>query len=65
MQYYWATKDRNWLKKFGLPLVSSIAEFWESRVIFNETEQLYNINQVIPPDEQAGNTPNNLFALVT
>ena len=61
MQYFYATKDKNWLVKFGFPLISSIAEFWASRVVYNESEQMYDIYNVIPPDEDAGIVNNSVY----
>ena len=54
MLYFRATKDLEWMSGIGFALIESIAQFWESRVYFNQTEQLYVINQVISPDENAG-----------
>lgn len=59
---YWSmTGNLTWLKEVGLPLVTGIAEFWASRMTYNETYGQYVINGVIPPDENAVNVNNSIY----
>jgi len=54
VQQYWrVNKDVSWLKSVGFPLISSIADFWASRVIWNSTRSSYGIDGVVGPDEYA------------
>jgi trehalose/maltose hydrolase-like predicted phosphorylase len=48
-QYFMATGDRNWLAQEGWPVLSAVANFWVSRV--TKTARGYEIDQVMPPDE--------------
>ena len=56
-QYVSATRDMLWLKKEkGYELIMKLAEFWSSRITYNQENKRYEINNVLPPDEDA--TPN-------
>src|SRR4051812_18531712 len=48
----------------GWPIIEGVAEFWASRVEFEEKSGLYIINNVLPPDESAG-VQNNSGLLLT
>jgi trehalose/maltose hydrolase-like predicted phosphorylase len=41
-QYYASTQNQTWLKAKGWPILSSIAEFWASQVVFDSTTQEYD-----------------------
>jgi trehalose/maltose hydrolase-like predicted phosphorylase len=62
-QYYRATKDMNWLKQIGWPLLSGIADFWVSRST-RDAQGRANINDVIPPDEYHDHVNNSVFTNV-
>ncbi|MCO5973613.1 carbohydrate-binding protein [Actinoallomurus soli] len=49
-QYYEATGDKAWLKKYGYPVLKDVAEFWASRVE-KGADGKYHINGVTGPDE--------------
>jgi trehalose/maltose hydrolase-like predicted phosphorylase len=49
-QYFQATGDRAWLKEYGWPVIREIAEFWVSRVTYNEALRRYEIHHVTSPD---------------
>ncbi|MBR7825127.1 carbohydrate-binding protein [Actinospica sp. MGRD01-02] len=49
-QYYEATGDTAWLRRYGYPVLKDIAEFWASRVTLG-SDGLYHINGVTGPDE--------------
>eukprot|EP01121_Diplochlamys_sp_Union-15-3_P009573 TRINITY_DN2608_c0_g1_i2.p1 TRINITY_DN2608_c0_g1~~TRINITY_DN2608_c0_g1_i2.p1 ORF type:complete len:415 (+),score=76.41 TRINITY_DN2608_c0_g1_i2:115-1245(+) len=61
-QYWDLTKDINWLKSEGFPVLYGISQFWASRVV--KSGDLYEINGVIPPDEYAVNIDNSVFTNV-
>ena len=60
-QYYLASGDRAWLKDYGWPVIREIAEFWVSRVEFNQTKHRYEIHHVTSPDEAYDDVPNDSF----
>lgn len=41
--HFFATHDMEWLKTVGCELAYKTAEFWESRVTYNKTSDLYDI----------------------
>jgi len=50
-----------WLQSSGWPLASGIAEFWASRVVYNDTTNTYDIDDVQPPDEFHVDVNNSVF----
>jgi len=58
--YYCVTKDKNWLKEKGWPMLSATADFWASRVERNRPGN-YEIRNVVAADEWAENVNNNAF----
>ena len=60
-QYYLATEDKNWLRQYGWPVISEIAQFWVSRVTYNKDENRYEIHHVTSPDEAYNDVPNDSF----
>ncbi len=58
--YYRITRDRQWLKKEGYPLLKEVADFWVSRATKNE-DGSYSINNVVGADEFAQNINDNTF----
>ena len=46
-QYYLATGDRNWLAKYGYPVIRETADFWASRVKYNHEHDRYEIPNVV------------------
>lgn len=50
-QYYLATADQKWLKEFGYPVIQQTADFWVSRVTFNQEKNRYEIHDVVSVDE--------------
>lgn len=55
--YYLVTKDKAWLQEVGYPILRETATFWESRV--SKKGDLYEIKNVVCPDEWAENVDNN------
>ena len=60
-QYYLATEDKAWLKQYGWPVISEIAQFWLSRVTYNKDQNRYEIHHVTSPDEAYNDVPNDSF----
>ena len=58
--YYCVTKDRNWLKSEGYPVLKQVADFWASRVVKNE-DGSYSIKNVVGANEFAPNVNDNAF----
>jgi protein-glucosylgalactosylhydroxylysine glucosidase len=64
-QYYLASGDRDWLVRYGWPVIREIAEFWVSRVQYNAAERRYEIHHVTSPDEAYDDVPNDSFTNAT
>ncbi|KAK3750634.1 hypothetical protein QZH41_012817, partial [Actinostola sp. cb2023] len=60
-QYWMATRDTNWLRETGSDLIYATAEFWASRVTFNQSKNAYVIYNVMPPDEDRGVVNNSVY----
>lgn len=58
--YYRVTKDKEWLRNEGFPLMKQVAAFWLSRVKKND-DGTYSINNVVGADEYAPNVDDNAF----
>jgi trehalose/maltose hydrolase-like predicted phosphorylase len=58
--YYCLTKDKQWLKEKGFPILSATADFWTSRAERNGPGK-YEIRNVVAADEWAENVDNNAF----
>lgn len=50
-QYYLATGDQQWLKDFGYPVIQQTAEFWVSRINWNEAKKYFEIQKVVSVNE--------------
>jgi len=59
-KYYQVTKDKDWLKSRGYPILKEAADFWVSRVERNGPGR-YDINNVIGANEWEENIDNNAF----
>jgi trehalose/maltose hydrolase-like predicted phosphorylase len=59
-KYYQVTKDKNWLRERGYPVMKEIADFWVSRVE-KGADGKYHINNVVGADEWAENIDDNAF----
>ena len=42
-QHFAATHDFEWIKREGLQLATEIADFWQSRVVYNINTKRYDI----------------------
>jgi protein-glucosylgalactosylhydroxylysine glucosidase len=59
-KYYNVTKDKEWLRTRGYPILKEAADFWASRVDRNGPSQ-YDIINVIGANEWLENIDNNAF----
>lgn len=59
-KYYQVTKDKEWLRSRGYPIIKEVADFWTSRVERNGPGR-YDINNVIGANEWEENIDNNAF----
>lgn len=57
--YYLVTRDKDWLKEKGMPILQNTAAFWESRVTPGNGK--YEIKNVVCADEWAENVDNNAY----
>lgn len=58
--YYRVTRDKEWLRTEGYPVIRRVAEFWTSRVSQNE-DGSYSIRNVVGANEYAPNVDDNAF----
>ncbi len=58
--YYIVTKDKEWLREKGYPILKETADFWASRVERNGPGK-YDIKNVVAADEWAENVDNNAY----
>jgi len=56
--YYHTTNDQDFLAKYGLEMLLSIAKFWISKATYDDSTGRYNIAGVMGPDEFHENYPN-------
>jgi trehalose/maltose hydrolase-like predicted phosphorylase len=59
-KYYCVTKDKEWLRTRGYPILKEVGDFWSSRVERNGPGR-YDINNVIGANEWQENIDNNAF----
>jgi protein-glucosylgalactosylhydroxylysine glucosidase len=60
-QYYLATRDRQWLRESGYPVIRAAADFWVSRVVHTTSPDRYEILHVTSPDEKYSDVNNDSF----
>jgi trehalose/maltose hydrolase-like predicted phosphorylase len=41
-QYYAGTQNETWLREKGWPVISAIADFWVSQVVYNASTAMYD-----------------------
>ena len=58
-QYYLAIADKVWLKSRGYPVISATADYWAGKV--KSVNGRYEIQGVVPPDENAGLVNNSVY----
>ncbi|XP_077992790.1 protein-glucosylgalactosylhydroxylysine glucosidase-like [Glandiceps talaboti] len=63
-QYISATRDVDWLNDWGCEFTREIANFWQSRVTYNEERDAWELLGVMPPDEYHGEVDNSIYTNV-
>ena len=58
--YYCVTRDKDWLREKGYPLLQATADFWASRVE-RDGPGAYHIRNVVAADEWAENIDDNAY----
>jgi kojibiose phosphorylase len=61
MQYWQVSGDDNFIKERGAQVIFETAQFWASRVEWNDQKKRYEITDVIGPDENHDHVDNNVF----
>ncbi len=59
--YFNATHDQEFMKKYGYEVIFETARFWASRVQYNSRKKVYEIKNVIGPDEFHIDVDNNAY----
>jgi len=60
-RHYLATGDRSFLANRAFPILSATADYWVSRVTYNAARDRYEVHDVVPPDETAGEVNNDVY----
>jgi kojibiose phosphorylase len=60
-EYFRATDDREFMKKYGIEIIVESARFWASRSCYNKVLNRYEILRVIGPDEFHEDIDNNAY----
>lgn len=60
-QYYLASGDRQWLTRYGWPVIRDVADFWASRATWVADRQRYEIHHVTSVLEAYNDVPNDTF----
>jgi kojibiose phosphorylase len=60
-QYWEASEDDEFMQNFGVEIVLSTAQFWASRLEYENERERYVIRHVIGPDEYHDDVDNNAF----
>ena len=60
-KYYQVTKDEEWLISKGYPVLKEIADYWVSRVEYDDPDGKAHIRNVVGADEWAENIDDNAF----
>jgi trehalose/maltose hydrolase-like predicted phosphorylase len=64
-QYYLATRDRDWLRAQGWPVIREVARFWASRATYNAAARRYEILHVTSVAESHNDIANDTFTNVS
>lgn len=60
-QYFSATKDTNYLREYGAEIIRQTADFWLSRVDYNEEKDRYEIRKLISVSESDAEVNNETY----
>lgn len=61
LQYWKATGDDDFMLKRGAEIILETSKFWDSRFEWNETNQRYEVTNVVGPDEYHDRIDNNAY----
>jgi trehalose/maltose hydrolase-like predicted phosphorylase len=61
LQYWLVSGDDDFMKDRGIQVILETAQFWNSRLEWSDEKQLYEITDVIGPDENHDHIDNNTF----
>ena len=61
MQYWQVSGDDEFMKERGSQVILETAQFWNSRLEWSDEKQLFEITDVIGPDENHDHVDNNTF----
>ncbi|HEX3847716.1 MAG TPA: glycosyl hydrolase family 65 protein [Steroidobacteraceae bacterium] len=64
-QYWLATRDRDWLERYGWPVIRDAAAFWGSRASWSAERRRYEILHVTSVAEPYNDVPNDTFTNVS
>jgi trehalose/maltose hydrolase-like predicted phosphorylase len=64
-QYWLATHDRDYLERYGWPVIRKVADFWTSRVSWNPSARRYEILHVTSVSEPYNDVPNDTYTNVS
>ena len=64
-QFIDVTGNQTWAKEKGYEIIFDTAKFWNSRLEWNGEKEVYEINDVIGPDEYKEHVNNNAFTNYT
>ncbi|MEW6193641.1 MAG: hypothetical protein AB1521_00615 [Bacteroidota bacterium] len=60
-QYFSATKDTNYLRNYGAEIIRQTADFWPSRVTYNDLKDRYEIHNVVSVSESEKDVNNETY----
>ncbi len=60
-QYFSATKDTNYMRKYGAEIIKQTADFWVSRVTYNKEKDRYEIHKLISVSESDKDVNNETY----
>jgi hypothetical protein len=63
-RYYLATRDLQWLRQRGFPVIQAVADFWVSRASFNAVKQRFELLHVTSPEEDYTDVDNEIYTNV-
>jgi protein-glucosylgalactosylhydroxylysine glucosidase len=64
-QYYLATRDRDWLREHGWPVLREVAKFWLSRATYDPRARRYEIAHMTSVAESYNDIENDTFTNVS
>eukprot|EP00981_Chlorochromonas_danica_P008125 scaffold2028_cov181-Ochromonas_danica.AAC.3 len=53
--------DKQWLQDIAYPMLVDIADFWLSRAVYDNSDGLWHIRDIIPPDEYVDHVNDSVY----